>query len=41
MARVQLGRTLSQEDTHAIVRFLHTLTGEYQGRVLTTRAEKN
>ena len=36
MARVQLGRTLSQEDTHAIVQFLHTLTGEYQGRSLTT-----
>jgi cytochrome c peroxidase len=35
MARVQLGRTLSQEDTHAIVQFLHTLTGEYQGRALT------
>jgi cytochrome c peroxidase len=41
MARVQLGRTLSQEDTHAIVQFLHTLTGEYQGRPLTTVAEKD
>jgi cytochrome c peroxidase len=41
MARVQLGRTLSQEDTHAIVQFLHTLTGEYQGRSLTTVAEKD
>jgi cytochrome c peroxidase len=40
MARVQLGRTLSQEDTHAIVQFLHTLTGEYQGRALTTMPEK-
>ena len=36
MARVQLGRTLSPEDSHAIVQFLHTLTGEYQGRSLTT-----
>jgi cytochrome c peroxidase len=35
MARVQLGRTLSLEDTHAIVQFLHTLTGEYQGHALT------
>jgi cytochrome c peroxidase len=41
MARVQLGRTLSQEDTHAIVQFLHTLTGEYQGRTLTTVPEKD
>jgi cytochrome c peroxidase len=41
MARVQLGRTLSQEDTHAIVQFLHTLTGEYQGRALTTVLEKD
>jgi cytochrome c peroxidase len=41
MARVQLGRTLSQEDTHAIVQFLHTLTGEYQGHSLTTVAEKD
>ena len=36
MARVQLGRTLSPEDTQAIVQFLHTLTGEYQGRSLAT-----
>jgi len=41
MARVQLGRTLSQEDLHAIVQFLHTLTGEYQGRSLATIAEKD
>ena len=41
MARVQLGRTLSQEDTHAIVQFLHTLTGEYQGRSLTTVPKKD
>jgi cytochrome c peroxidase len=41
MARVQLGRTLSQEDTHAIVQFLHTLTGEYQGRSLSTVPEKD
>lgn len=41
MARVQLGRTLSQADLHAIVQFLHTLTGEYQGRSLATVAEKD
>jgi cytochrome c peroxidase len=41
MARVQLGRTLSQEDTHAIVQFLYTLTGEYQGRSLATAPEKD
>jgi len=41
MARVQLGRTLSQEDIDAIVQFLHTLTGEYQGRSLTTISEKD
>jgi cytochrome c peroxidase len=40
MARVQLGRTLTQEDIHAIVQFLHTLTGEYQGRSLATVSEK-
>ena len=32
MARVQLGRTLSQEETRLIVQFLHSLTGEYRGR---------
>ena len=32
--------TLSPEDTHALVQFLHTLTGEYQGRSLTPVAAK-
>jgi cytochrome c peroxidase len=41
MARVQLGRTLAPEDIHAIVKFLHTLTGEYQGRLLTTVSGKD
>ena len=41
MARVQLGRMLSQEDTQAIVQFLHTLTGEYQGRSLATLPAKD
>jgi len=41
MARVQLGRTLSQEDIQAIVQFLHTLTGEYQGRSLATLPAKD
>jgi cytochrome c peroxidase len=31
MARSQLGRTLSEEETHLIVRFLHSLTGERGG----------
>lgn len=29
MARYQLGRKLPSDEVHAIVRFLHTLTGEY------------
>ena len=41
MARVQLGRMLSPEDTQAIVQFLHTLTGEYQGRSLATLPAKD
>jgi cytochrome c peroxidase len=41
MAHVQLGRTLSQEEIHAIVQFLHTLTGEYQGRSLRTAPVKD
>ena len=32
MARSQLGRTLSEEETDLIVRFLHSLTGERGGR---------
>jgi cytochrome c peroxidase len=35
MGRVQLGRELAIEDINAIVRFLRTLTGEYQGKTLT------
>ena len=35
MARVQLGRELSEEEIGTIVRFLHTLTGEYQGKALS------
>lgn len=34
MAQYQLGRSLSEPDQEAIVAFLHTLTGEYQGRPL-------
>jgi cytochrome c peroxidase len=34
MADAQLGRKLSKEDLDKIVGFLHTLTGEYQGRPL-------
>jgi len=34
MAQVQLGKTLTPEEIELIVRFLHTLTGEYRGRPL-------
>ena len=34
MGKYQLGRQLSQEDTELIVKFLKTLTGEYQGKPL-------
>jgi cytochrome c peroxidase len=34
MGRGQLGRTLANADIQALVRFLHTLTGEYQGKSL-------
>lgn len=34
MARRQLGRILTAEEIGLIVQFLHTLTGEYQGRSL-------
>lgn len=35
MGQVQLGRALSHQDIQAIIQFLHTLTGTYQGRPLT------
>lgn len=34
MGKYQLGRELSQKDTESIVKFLKTLTGEYQGKPL-------
>ncbi|NEP41856.1 MAG: c-type cytochrome, partial [Okeania sp. SIO2H7] len=34
MAKYQLGRSLSEEQVNLIVRFLNTLTGEYQGNSL-------
>lgn len=34
MGKYQLGKALSEEDVHLIVAFLHTLSGEWQGRVL-------
>jgi cytochrome c peroxidase len=40
MARSQLGRELPAEDIDRIVQFLHTLTGEYQGRSLAD-ADRN
>jgi cytochrome c peroxidase len=40
MARRQLGKTLTAEEISLIVQFLHTLTGEYQGRSLALAAEE-
>jgi cytochrome c peroxidase len=40
MARVQLGRTLTGEESGVIVQFLHSLTGEYQGRSLALPIEE-
>jgi cytochrome c peroxidase len=37
MARNQLGRTLTRDDIGLIVKFLNTLTGDYQGRSLADR----
>jgi cytochrome c peroxidase len=39
MARVQLGRELPGQDIDLIVKFLETLTGEYQGRPLADDKE--
>jgi cytochrome c peroxidase len=41
MARVQLGRTLTTEEIGLIVQFLHTLTGEYHGRPVTTAVQEH
>jgi cytochrome c peroxidase len=38
MARNQLGRVLTEQEVRQIAGFLHTLTGEYQGRPLSDRA---
>lgn len=40
MARVQLGRALSGQDVNAIVRFLHTLTGEFRGQSSAVTASR-
>jgi cytochrome c peroxidase len=40
MAEVQLGRRLTREDIQLIAQFLHSLTGEYQGRLLEPSIEK-
>jgi cytochrome c peroxidase len=40
MARVQLGRTLTPQEIGLIVQFLHSLTGEYQGRRLAAPSKK-
>jgi cytochrome c peroxidase len=41
MARVQLGRGLPDRDIDLIVKFLGTLTGEYQGRSLATEMDRS
>jgi cytochrome c peroxidase len=40
MVRVQLGRTLTSEEIRLIIQFLHTLTGEYQGRLVGAPGNK-
>jgi cytochrome c peroxidase len=40
MVRVQLGRTLTSEEIRLIIQFLHTLTGEYQGRTIGAPRKK-
>jgi cytochrome c peroxidase len=40
MARRQLGKALTAEEIDLIVRFLHTLTGEYRGRSLAQPARE-
>jgi cytochrome c peroxidase len=39
MAKYQLGRTIPPEHIQRIALFLHTLTGEYQGKVLSAIAQ--
>jgi cytochrome c peroxidase len=41
MARVQLGRDLPDRDRDPIVKFLGTLTGEYQGRSLAAEMDQS
>ena len=41
MARVQLGRELPREDIELIVKFLGTLTGEYQWRPLVAEPDQS
>jgi cytochrome c peroxidase len=41
MARAQLGRNLPAEDIDLIVKFLGTLTGEYEGRPLTPETDRS
>jgi cytochrome c peroxidase len=41
MARVQLGRTLTPEEIGLVVRFLHTLTGEYHGRPVASSGQEH
>src|SRR5262249_46025129 len=40
MVRGQLGMTLSSEEIKLIIQFLHTLTGEYQGRPVGAPGKK-
>jgi cytochrome c peroxidase len=40
MARSQLGRTIEAQEIEVIVKFLATLTGEYQGRILDSESKR-
>lgn len=40
MAKYQLGRKISSEDIHSIIRFLYTLLGEYRGKSLGPKSKK-
>jgi cytochrome c peroxidase len=41
MARVQLGRELRRQDIELIVKFLGTLSGEFQGRPLAAEPDQS
>jgi cytochrome c peroxidase len=40
MTQYQLGRELSERETRLLVKFLHTLTGEYKGKSLAAETSQ-